>query len=88
MIHSICPGCSFYCRDLDNLAKYLSITHKNQTPKEYDYKACDFKSYQKSDLDLHIKDNHWSYKPCKEFSTNSCEYNSECRYNHVKLKLN
>ena len=39
----------------------------------------------KEDLDKHIIENHKSYKPCRNFATNNCEY-TRCRYEHIILK--
>ena len=39
----------------------------------------------KDDLDKHIIQKHISYKPCRNFATNSCEYNP-CRFSHVMLR--
>ena len=34
-----------------------------------------------NELNRHIINEHRSYKPCRNFATNSCEY-EECRFNH------
>ena len=57
-------------------------THSNY---EFSCRNCDEICGNKEELNYHIIENHKSYKPCRNFATNNCEY-KECRFNHVVLK--
>ena len=67
-----CTVCNIVFRNLENLSIHMNST-------------CQEKFKTKSDLDIHIIAEHKSYKPCRNFATDSCEY-TKCRYNHTVLK--
>ena len=83
-----CTVCNMNFRDLDNLAEHMKKDHKKkeQVDSQYTCRSCNEKFETKSDLDIHIKEDHISYKPCRNFATNNCDYNEECRYYHIILK--
>ena len=54
----------------------------------YEFKCdnCDIKFNNQTNFDAHIRENHLTYKPCKTFATNECEYEGECRFRHIILQ--
>ena len=36
----------------------------------------------------HISESHKTFQPCNKFQNNTCEYDEDCRYRHVKIKEN
>ena len=59
----------------------------NATNKsEYSCRNCLNAFNNNNELNQHIITEHKSYKPCRTFSTNSCQYLEECRFYHIILK--
>ena len=46
---------------------------------------CNLACNNKNELNLHINDEHKSHKPCRYYATDSCQYNEDCHYKHIKL---
>ena len=89
-----CSVCNVYFRDLNDLSNHMSMSHiemdddtqileTNQS--EYICRNCQNTFNNNNDLNKHILTEHPSYKPCRNFATNSCEY-QECRFYHTILK--
>ena len=57
-----------------------------QAERIFNCRMCGMKNTSKDNLFQHIKSEHTKYKPCKKFTQNSCDLDSECLYNHGKLK--
>ena len=85
-IHSInkCDKCTDQSKT-GNQVKHMKMVHKTIEDTAFKCTQCDNYFETKSELDKHIIEYHWSYKPCRTFATDSCEY-EECRFNHVILK--
>ena len=77
-----CTVCSYQSMNRDQLTEHIERTHETENI----CKTCNKNCSSKAELDNHIYENHMSYKPCKNFPTNNCEYDDECRYRHVILK--
>ena len=63
----------------------MYLTHKkNEEPKTRCIQ-CDMEFKSKKELVNHMKETHKTYKPCKNFKLNKCEYNQECLFPHIVL---
>ena len=72
-----CDQCDFQTNDNSKLRN-----HFNNTGHKLECKFCDI-SFQSSDaLKKHKKDSHLSYKPCKNYPENKCEYDMDCKFLH------
>jgi len=49
---------------------------------------CDMKFNTKKDLRKHIGENHKTFQPCRSFPNGNCEFDGDCRFNHVILGAN
>ena len=87
-IHLQCTVCNIVFINLDNLAKHMKLSHKKSEDDEMHYSchSCPEKFKTKNEVDIHINEDHISYKPWRNFATNNCEYNEECRFEHIVLK--
>ena len=77
-----CILCPFQTNNKDLLRQHINEAHKT----DYSCRSCEMVFEDKNNLDTHILDKHKSRKPCKYFPSNSCEYDDECRFNHIILK--
>ena len=77
-----CRHCPFQTINKDLLRQHINEAHKT----DYSGRSCEMVFENKNNLDTHILDKHKSRKPCKYFASNSCEYDDECRFNHIILK--
>ena len=82
-----CTVCPLLFRNIDDLSRHMNMAHKAIEDTVFKWTQCDNYFQAKSELNKHIIDYHRSYRPCKAFATNSCEY-EECRFYHVILKDN
>ena len=66
----------------------MNMAHEKrvEADSQYKCKTCQQEFSNKNELNSHIIENHRSYKPCRHFATNTCEYNEECKYPHVVLQ--
>ena len=85
-----CKECPFQSNNEVYLKKHIDAKH---TPKSVIYsdqtlkcKHCLVQFKNKTVLNIHIKENHKSYKPCDNFSVDRCEFDSDCKFYHIKLK--
>ena len=76
-----CRICSYQTKSEDELKNHILIAHEI-----YKCTQCDLTLKTKQDITKHMKENHWSYKPCNYYLEDRCELELDCRYNHVKLK--
>ena len=90
-----CTVCNLYLKNVDELSKHMSLTHKrnyediqsNETNmSKLTCRNCQKTFNSHNELNEHIKTDHISYKPCRNFATNSCPYQEECRFYHVTLQ--
>ena len=51
-------------------------------------KMCQQAFKSRRELNSHIRTNHKSFKPCRDFANNRCGYDGECWFNHVILDEN
>jgi hypothetical protein len=77
-----CKECDFQSMNNDQLKKHLVIKHEM-----YTCNTCNIICNGKEELNTHILRKHKSNKPCKNFASNSCDY-EECRFKHIILKDN
>ena len=78
-----CRDCSFQTNNREHLLQHLEKNHS-----KYICNKCNKSLNSKNKMNQHIIEKHPSYKPCRDYATNSCEYNEECRYKHIKLRDN
>ena len=57
-----------------------------ETQKQEKCYLCNKTLKSKRELSNHIKVEHKTYQPCRNFVNNSCTYNDDCRFNHVILE--
>ena len=81
----ICEICNYQSNNRDQVNEHISTVHENSENMTHDCRSCDSNFNSKTELNTHIIDQHKSHKPCRNFATNSCEYDI-CRFNHVILK--
>ena len=79
----LCVDCSFQSMNRDQLLEHLETKHDKHICN-----TCNIACISRNDLNKHIAQSHKSHKPCREYATNSCDYKSECKYRHIKLKHN
>ena len=83
-----CSVCQVYFRDLDALAQHMNMAHKKENNNQTKCSKCELSFSSKEELELHLKD-HQSYKPCRNFGSNNCEFNEdECSFRHIILEQN
>ena len=58
-----------------------------QTPQHNCY-VCDNTFTTKPELNSHIKTKHRNYKPCRNFASGTCGFDTDCIYNHIILDEN
>ena len=79
-----CKDCQYQSNNRDQLNQHVETTHKNVT--EYECKLCNNYFETRNDLNIHSKETHkWTYKPCRNFPSKNCEYDSECNFNRIIL---
>ena len=80
-------GCNLQFSSIDDLAKHVTSDHKNTSSSHDAYKCsqCEISLGSKGELNTHITESHMSYKPCKNYAVNRCEYNEDCRFYHIIL---
>ena len=81
----------FTCRECDfqSVNREQLIEHIKRKHNKHICNSCNISCNSKSDLSSHILKTHKSeHKPCRNFASNKCDYNEECRYKHIKLKEN
>ena len=76
-----CKYCSYQSMNRDQLVEHLERKHVKYICNKCN-KSCD----SKHELGQHIQEDHISHKPCRYFATASCEYDDECRFEHVILR--
>ena len=60
-------------------------TDSTANAEMYRCKFCDNSFNTRRELNRHTTDDHKSYKPCKNFHNDSCDFDDDCRFNHIKL---
>ena len=78
-----CGECSFQTNNKNTLIQHLERSHNKHICNN-----CNMFLNSKNQLNQHIQDEHITYKPCRDYATNSCEYKEEFRYRHIKLRDN
>ena len=88
-----CSSCNVTCASKIELETHIKehMKHKKseeQTDPENQYscRSCDQIFSNIESQNRHIIEDHQSHKPCREFATNSCGYERDCRYKHIILK--
>ena len=80
-----CEVCNYQSNSRDQVIEHFSLVHENMGSRTHECRSCESTFSNKTELDSHIIDQHKSYKPCKNFATNACEYD-RCRFEHIILK--
>ena len=75
----ICNRCSLQCLNRDQLKEHIERSHK----LEHSCNNCNMTFTSRNDLNKHIVENHKSFKPCRNFANNTCEFDEDCRFNHI-----
>ena len=79
-----CVKCDFQGNSKEALIKHKTTKHVKKS--ELICKFCETKFSFRYQLTSHILENHGTYKPCSNYEKNKCEFDSECRFNHIIIK--
>ena len=82
--HIQCTVCDLFFRNIEDLAQHMNKTHK-KPDSAIKCNQCEKTLRDKQELKDHIT-THKSYKPCKNYLTNTCSAVS-CRFNHIKIPV-
>ena len=80
-----CSISNVYFRYIDALAKHTNMAHKNENLNLQKCSQCELSFSSKEEMEQHLKQ-HKSYKPCRNFRSNSCELNEVCPFEHIILE--
>ena len=81
-----CQDCDLEFNTREALEKHKDIKHLKKSP--LNCMICDTQFQMKYQLRNHMTEQHKTHKPCRKFATNKCEFDSECRFNHIILEPN
>ena len=81
-----CRHCPYQNNNEDQLKQHINRTHINRNEAVFYCDQCSKPFKTESELTNHVKDNHKSYKPCKLNKESRCDLDTECMFNHEKLK--
>ena len=84
--NSTCKYCQYQTTTIDLLMQHIERAHKSNNPCS----SCEMTFNSEDELNMHIMEQHKfkSFKPCRAFPSHTCEYDGECRFNHIILKEN
>ena len=78
-----CDQCSYQTINRDQYTEHMERAHLQ---REFTCTRCNRKFKTKQTFNKHNKEVHrTSYKPCRNFPLNKCEYDGECNFYHVIL---
>jgi hypothetical protein len=77
-----CDDCDFQSNNNNQLRKHIDLKHRSN----FQCDNCEIILGSKTDLDAHIQEKHKSYRPCRNFASNECEYEGECKFHHIILQ--
>ena len=80
----LCDKCDLQFNTREARTKHKNVAHNNNPENEC--KFCEMKFTSRSTLNRHMMENHYSFKPCSKFAVNKCEFDNDCRFNHVILQ--
>ena len=70
--------------NIKQLAQHMELTYKYKA--ELECNLCNTFFRTRKDLNIHSKEIHnKNFKPCRNFPSKNCEYDSECLFYHVIL---
>ena len=81
-----CNNCLDQFDTLEELKVHVDANHKDKSQNQC--KFCELKFQTKNDLRNHVTETHKTFKPCNKYAINNCEYDDECRYQHITLREN
>ena len=81
-----CQECPYQTNNKDQLMEHIKRTHTKNNHATFKCNMCDLNFRNQREVNTHNKNIHRkSYKPCRNFPTNNCEYDSECHFDHIIL---
>ena len=76
-----CKDCQFQTMNRDQLYQHMEMIHK-----KIECNLCNTFFNTRKNLNVHRHETHRKiYKPCRNFPSKNCEYDSECSFYHVIL---
>ena len=81
-----CTDCPLMFNNVTDLAAHMTSLHKQPKEGIVNCKKCEWNFGSKAEMKVHMKEAHKSYKPCKNFPLNKCEYNEDCTFDHIILQ--
>ena len=81
----VCTICGL-TRDTQSKMDRHMENHIEGGDDTFSCKKCNVTFKSNDDLKKHNIDSHKSYKPCRNYATNNCQYEDECDFNHTTLQ--
>ena len=81
-----CTHCDLEFNTKQALDKHMDIKHLKKSALYCN--ICSMQFQMKYQLRNHMTEEHKTHKPCRKFATNSCEFDADCRFNHIILEQN
>ena len=91
----LCDDCDYQTNTISGLKKHIAentgveSAHKSHLLEhkqaEFKCRFCDIVFTSENDKVKHRKVNHKTFRPCINFLSNTCEYDSECHFLHFKF---
>ena len=78
-----CHKCPLQFNTREAREKHTNIAHNSNPNNEC--KFCGMNFVTRNTLNQHTMGNHSSFRPCSKFAINKCEFDNDCRFNHVIL---
>ena len=79
-----CSVCLLKYNTSEALDRHIKAVHSNNP--ENTCRFCGIQFPSKNVLKNHVTAEHKTFKPCNKFASNNCEYDDECRYQHIILE--
>ena len=81
-----CQECSYQTNNIDQLHEHVARAHKQINSAQFKCNLCQLEFRNQKETNMHNRNIHRkSFKPCRNFPTNYCEYDSECNFFHIVL---
>ena len=81
-----CQLCDFESNTKEALEQHMNIKHLKKSPLNCN--ICDTQFQMRYQLRNHMTEQHRAHKPCSKYALNKCEFDSDCRFNHIILEPN
>ena len=84
---SRCQECSYQTNNRDQLSEHIAKANKQANQATFKCTPCQLDFRNQREMNIHNRNIHRkSFKPCRNFPSNNCEYDSDCNFYHVILE--